>query len=276
MCLILVAYRASPDYPLVIAANRDEAYARPALPLERWSDCPRVYGGRDLQAGGAWLALSLDGRYAALTNFRQGGSRDPALRTRGELVASYVSGNAAPSDYLAGAQQHAAEYNGFSMLAGDVRDLYFYSNRGNGIRGVTPGVHGLSNHLLDEPWPKVINGIASLESWLSLEVEPLAGRLYDYLADRTVAPDHLLPATGVDAQRERELSAAFIAAEHYGTRASSVVIVRADGQVYFGERAFGPYGAALYSKELRLTMDGLSAAAAPVAASSRGEVSRLP
>lgn len=268
MCLILVAYRASADYPLVIAANRDEAYTRPALSADRWSDCPHVYGGRDLQAGGAWLAVSVDGRYAALTNFRQGGARDPALRTRGELVANYVCGNAAPSAYLENVQHDGARYNGFSMLAGDAQDLYFYSNRGNGIRRVTPGVHGLSNHLLDEPWPKVINGIASLESWLALSVERLVDKLYEYLADRTVAPDHLLPSTGVDAQRERELSAAFIADEHYGTRASSVIVVRADGGVFFGERAFGPNGVALYSKALRFSMAGAEA--------SRDEVSRLP
>jgi uncharacterized protein with NRDE domain len=268
MCLILVAYRASAEYPLVIAANRDEAYARPALPADRWSDCPRVYGGRDLQAGGGWLALSTDGRYAALTNFRQGGTRDAALRTRGELVANYLCGNGEPSAYMENVRQHGDEYNGFSLLAGDAQSLCFYSNRGNGVRRVAPGVHGLSNHLLDEPWPKVINGVASLESWLALSTECLVGRLYGYLADRSVAPDHLLPSTGVDMQRERDLSAAFIAAEQYGTRASSVIVVRADGAAFFGERGFGPNGVLLYSKELRFSMAG--------AGTSRDEVSRLP
>lgn len=275
MCLILVAYRACAEYPLVIAANRDEAYSRPALPADRWSDCPRVYGGRDLQAGGAWLALSVDGRYAALTNYREGGVRNPALRTRGELVANYLCGNVAPSAFLESVQRHCEEYNGYSMLAGDAQDLYFHSNRSNGIRRVTPGVHGLSNHLLDEPWPKVINGVASLESWLTLDVEDLAGRLYEYLGDRTIAPDHLLPSTGVDARRERELSAAFIAAEHYGTRASSVIVVRADGEVHFGERAFGPHGAALYSKTLRFRMGEVNAPASSAGTSPDG-VCRLP
>lgn len=272
MCLILVAYRACTEYPLVIAANRDEAYSRPALPADRWTDCPRIYGGRDLEAGGTWLGISLDGRYAALTNFRQGGARDATLRSRGELVASYLRADTAPSSYMESVQQRAAQYNGFSMLAGDGRDLYFYSNRGNGIRRVTPGVHGLSNHLLDEPWPKVINGTAALQSWLGLDTGPLAANLYRFLADRTTAPDHLLPSTGVDAQRERELSAAFIAAEQYGTRASSVIIVRADGEIFFGERAFGPRGAPLYSKEARLRIEAPGATAC--AASSPDEVSR--
>lgn len=255
MCLILVAHKACSRYPLVIAANRDESYARPALPLDRWDDAPRVYGGRDLQAGGGWLALALGGRFAALTNFRQGGARDASLRTRGELVARYVCGDAAPAAYLADVARHGDRYNGFSMLAGDMQDLCFYSNRGRGVQRVAPGVHGLSNHLLDEPWPKVVNGIASVQAWLALGREALTERLYAYLADRTVAPDALLPSTGVDVQRERELSAAFIAAEHYGTRASSVIVVSAGGDVYFGERAFGPHGALLYAKELRLTLD---------------------
>jgi uncharacterized protein with NRDE domain len=260
MCLILVAYRASSEYPLVIAANRDEAYSRPALPVDRWSECPRVYGGRDVQAGGAWLGLALNGRYAALTNFRQGGTTDAALRSRGELVADYLCGDVPPASYLETAQRRGTQYNGFSMLAGDARDLYFYSNRGAGVSRVKPGVHGLSNHLLDEPWPKVINGIASLESWIVLDLENLADRLYGYLADRTVAPDDLLPSTGVDAHRERTLSAAFIADGRYGTRASSVVIVRSNGEAYFGERAFGPHGTPLYSKALRLRMGELSPA----------------
>jgi uncharacterized protein with NRDE domain len=257
MCLILIAYRASARYPLVIAANRDEAYARPALPADRWTDSPAVYGGRDLQAGGAWLAMSVHGRYAALTNFRQGGSRDPALRSRGELVASYVRGRIPPLDYLREVQSRGALYNGFSMLAGDFRDLCFYSNRGNGIARVAPGVHGLSNHLLDEPWPKVVNGRTFLAAWLTLDEARLAAKLHEYLGDRTIAPDHLLPSTGVDAGRERELSAAFVAGEHYGTRASSVVIVRQDGTVYFGERSFGPYGRLLQDRELRFTLERL-------------------
>ncbi len=254
MCLILIAYRASSRYPLVIAANRDEAYARPALPAERWTDAPGVYGGRDMEAGGGWLAISVAGRYAALTNFREGGRRDSSLQTRGALVADYVRGEAAPLAYLEQVHQRRTAYNGFSMLAGDADDLYFYSNRGNGVRKVAPGVHGLSNHLLDEPWPKVVNGCEYLRAWLGLEEERVAARLYEYLGDRSTAPDHLLPATGMELQRERELSATFIAAERYGTRASSVVIVRADGETYFGERAYGPYGQPLYAKELRFSV----------------------
>lgn len=274
MCLILIAFRASAKYPLVIAANRDEAYSRRALPAGPWEDCAGVYGGRDLEAGGAWLAVSERTRYAALTNFRQGAQRDRSLRSRGELVKDYVCGEASPAVYLDAVQRRNAEYNGFSMLAGDARELYFYSNRGNGVLRVAPGVHGLSNHLLNEPWPKVINGVAALESWLALDAETLAARLYDYLADRSTAPDHLLPSTGVDRERERALSAAFIADDRYGTRASSVIIAHANGDTYFGERAFGPRGAPLHAKELRFRMKAFSVAGS--SAPSRGEEYPLP
>lgn len=254
MCLILVAHRACPEYPLVIAANRDEAYSRDALPADWWKDCAQVYGGRDAVAGGAWLALAMNGRYAAVTNYRQGGARDAALRTRGELVRDYLCGERDPFEYMQDVHGRGGSYNGFSLLSGDRDRLYFLSNRGNGVTMVTPGVHGLSNHLLDEPWPKVVNGTRYLQEWLSLPEDTLAARLYGYLADRTTAPDDLLPSTGVDAQRERTLSAAFIADEQYGTRASTVIIVHASGEAYFGERGFGPEGRPLYVREQRLRL----------------------
>jgi len=254
MCLILVAHRACPEYPLVIAANRDEAYSRDALPAGWWKDCPQVYGGRDAVAGGAWLGLAMNGRYAAVTNYRQGGVRDTALRSRGELVRDYLCGERDPVEYMQDVYRRGHAYNGFSLLAGDRDRLYFLSNRGNGVAAVTPGVHGLSNHLLDEPWPKVVNGTRCLQEWLSLPEATLAARLYEFLADRTTAPDDLLPSTGVDAQRERELSAAFIANERYGTRASTVIIVHASGKVYFGEQGFGPQGRPLYVEEQRLRL----------------------
>jgi uncharacterized protein with NRDE domain len=199
--------------------------------------------------------------------------RDDRLRTRGELVAGYLKGDASPRRYAEDVSRRGRDYNGFSLLAGDARDLYFYSNRGDGAQRVARGVHGLSNHLLDEPWRKVTAGTAALASWLTLDVEALAENLYAYLADRSVAPEHMLPSTGVDLERERELSAAFIAAERYGTRASSVIVVRADGAAYFGERGFGPHGVPLYARTMRFVtaIRGWDAEE-----SSRGEVSPLP
>lgn len=254
MCLILVAHRACPHYPLVIAANRDESYARPALPADRWTDTPDIYGGRDGLAGGAWLALSLAGRYAAVTNFRQGGTRDASLKSRGELVSGFLQGKSSPAHYAGQVHARGSDYNGFSLLVGNFSELYFASNRGNGVVRVAPGVHGLSNHLLDEPWPKVVNGIRLLSSSLHLAPAGLTNALYAFLADRTPAPDHMLPSTGIEHARERELSAAFVAAERYGTRASTVIVVDANGKVGFSEKGYGPNGALLYSKDAELQL----------------------
>lgn len=264
MCLILIAHRASARYPLVIAANRDEAYARPALPAGAWSDCPDIVGGRDLEAGGTWMALSRTGRFAALTNFRQGGTRDASLRSRGALVAGYLASDVAPQAYLQATTRDDGCYNGYSLLAGDHTGLWFHSNRGNGVAAVAPGVHGLSNHLLDEPWPKVTEGVAVLEQALTLDVAPLMARLFLQLSDRTPAPAHALPATGIAPERERELSASFIAAPRYGTRASTVIVVAADGRVDFAERTFGPQG--MFQGEQRLSFT-LEASPVPPAAS---------
>jgi uncharacterized protein with NRDE domain len=254
MCLILVAHRACARYPLVIAANRDEAYARPALPADRWADAPQVYGGRDALAGGAWLALSLAGRYAAVTNFRQGGTRNASLKSRGELVGRFVQGSASPHDYAEAVHAQGSGYNGFSLLVGDFSELYFASNRGNGLVRVTPGVHGLSNHLLDEPWPKVVKGIELLSSSLHLAPAALADALYAFLADRTPAPDAMLPSTGIARERERELSAAFVASARYGTRASTVIVVDANGKVRYSEKGYGPNGAPLYGNDAALQL----------------------
>lgn len=243
MCLILFALRAHPRYPLVVAANRDEAYARPSAAAAFWDEHADVYGGRDLEHGGTWLALTRRGRFAAITNYRQGLPRAPRLRSRGELTRDFLSSDGAAAAYLHDVESRAGSYNGFSMLAGRPDELWFYSNRGAGPQAVAPGVHGLSNHLLDEPWPKVTRGIASLQALLGADDSVLAERLLDLLADRAAAPDHLLPRTGIELDRERMLSASFIAGETYGTRASTVVIVDADGETLFVERSFGPGGA---------------------------------
>jgi len=268
MCLILFAHRAHPRYPLVVAANRDEAYARPALPAAPWTDHPAVFGGRDLEAGGTWMALTGTGRFAALTNFRQGIGRDPGRRSRGDIVSGYVTGTAMAADYLDALRARDDAYNGYSVLAGDLTTLYFHSNRGNGVTAVAPGVHGLSNHLLDEPWPKVTAGMAVVASTLALDRETMVARLFEQLADRRQAPEPHLPSTGIDPQRERELSATFIAAERYGTRASTVMVVDEDGEAYLEERSFGPGGAALGRTQLTFRI--------ATSMSSRGEGCPLP
>lgn len=245
MCLILLAFHAHSQYPLVIAANRDEAYVRMAAPAACWGDHPHIHAGRDLEKGGTWLGITRDGRIAAVTNYRAGYTPKDAPRSRGELVSRFLIGNDSAAGYLAQVAARGDEYNGFSLIAGDLDALFFLSNRGKGVERISGGVHGLSNHLLDTPWPKVERGKQAMHDLLHAGEHALVCGLFDFLADRTPAHDQTLPETGVGLQRERELSPAFISGERYGTRASTLVLVRGDGEVLFHERSFGAGGRAL-------------------------------
>ncbi len=260
MCLILFAAHAHPKYHLIVAANRDESYSRPAASAGSWQDDPRVYGGRDLLHGGTWLGLTTTGRFAAITNYRQRPRPARGEHSRGELTRDFLKGSHAPGIYIREVEQRAAIYTGFSLIVGDLNELWFYSNRGNGPQLITPGVHGLSNHLLDEPWPKVRSGIAALQSLLRADDAELTHALFNVLADREPAPDDMLPSTGLERERERAVSASFITGETYGTRASTVILVGTDGHVVYLEHRFGPCGAPAGDTELAFELTHLDRA----------------
>lgn len=244
MCLILFGFRAHRHFPLVVAANRDEHYSRPAAPAGFWADHTDVYAGRDLEKGGTWMGINTNGRFSAITNYREGQAGPVAPRSRGELVSGFLAGDAAAPDFFSTAAKFANEYNPFSMLAGDLDALFFYSNRGQGVMPVTPGMHGLSNHLLDTPWPKVVNGTAVVAATRDLDdPDAISAMLFAALAECKSAQDAQLPDTGISRQRERELSPPFISGEHYGTRTSTVLLVHASGDVFMHEKRFGPQGA---------------------------------
>jgi uncharacterized protein with NRDE domain len=255
MCVILFAARSHARYPLIVAANRDEAFGRPAAPAAFWQDHPHVYGGRDLTHGGTWLGFTTTGRFAAITNYRQGPGLKDAPRSRGALTRDFLAGSEDPAAYTQRIAPHGAEYGGYSLIAGTLAQLFFISNRAGAPQPIAPGVHGLSNRLLDEPWPKVQRGMAVLDALSHASEARLLEGLFEVLADRSPAPDHLLPSTGIALERERDLSALFIAGEGYGTRASTVLLVRADGEVVFVERSFGARGRALGVAEERFTLD---------------------
>jgi uncharacterized protein with NRDE domain len=254
MCLILLAWRVHPEFPLVFAGNRDEAYERPSAAAGFWADEPRIFGGRDLEKGGTWLGVTSEGRLAAVTNYRDGRAARTAPRSRGELAADFLRGADEPRAYLEGATARASDYGGFTLLVGDPERMYWFSNRGRGIEEITPGVHGLSNHLLDTPWPKVTRGKERLSTLIRGDDAGLLRGLFHALADRTVAPDSGLPDTGIGLQRERELSCAFVAGERYGTRASTVLLVSRDNEVVFVEHRFGAWGAPLGETEHCFTL----------------------
>jgi uncharacterized protein with NRDE domain len=255
MCLILLAWHAHPVYPLVFAGNRDERYERPTAAADFWKDEPEIFGGRDLELGGTWLGIHRSGRFAAITNYRDGPAKKPAPRSRGELTANFLRGKDGPAAYTNRvATADGCLYGGYTLLAGDRERLYGLSNRRGGVEELPRGVHGLSNHLLNTPWPKIVRGKRRVEALLGAGEAELQAGLFEALADRNPATEAELPDTGVGAARERELSPAFIAAEHYGTRASTVLLVGKDGSVVFVERRFGPRGAPLGQAEKRFAL----------------------
>ncbi|MDT8903659.1 NRDE family protein [Anaeroselena agilis] len=237
MCLIAFAYKAHPRFSLVVAANRDEFYRRPTAPAGFWPECPGVLAGRDLDRGGTWLGVTRDGRFAALTNYRDPAENRPDARSRGELVRDYLCGALTPRGYLERVRAAGGEYNGFNLLVGDSTGLWHYSNRTGVATAVTPGVHALSNHLLDTPWPKAARAKAGLTECLAGADEDLAAGLFAVLADDVPAPDAALPDTGVGLAWERMLSPVFIASADYGTRSSTVALL-GEGGAWFAERTW--------------------------------------
>jgi len=237
MCLIFTAIKVHPEYPLVIAANRDEFYSRPSAPAAFWSEAPDLLAGRDLRAGGTWLGITRTGRLAALTNYRHPDSKREDAPSRGLLVSGFLLSGDNPVSYLEKVSVNAQVYNGFSLLAGQGRDIYCCSNRSEGIRMLEPGIHGLSNHLMDTPWPKVERGKCALQTLL--EKENLSPEdLFHFLLDRTVPPDDLLPDTGIGLEMERMLSPVFVISPGYGTRSSTIILMDRTGKVTFVEKSF--------------------------------------
>ncbi len=241
MCLLVFAWQTDPDHPLIFAGNRDERHARAAAPAGLWPDAPEVLGGRDLEAGGTWLGVTLSGRFAVVTNYRDGLDPPKAPRSRGALTSEFLTGDMDAAEYLEGVRAHAAEYGAFSLLVGDRRELHYFSNRGGTGGPVPPGIHGLSNHLLDTPWPKVQLSKARLTALLE-QGTPNSGALFRILADRNQAQPGELPDTGIGPELERRVSAAFVVNPVYGTRCSTAIRLQADGGLHFAERRFTPTG----------------------------------
>jgi len=238
MCLILVAWRVHPGYPLVVAANRDEFFVRPTAPTAFWQDAPQVLAGRDLEAGGTWMGVTRNGRFAALTNFRDPAQNLSNAPSRGSLVADFLVGDEAPQTYLERIASRARQCNGYNLLVSDGDTLWWSSNMGGEARPLTPGVYGVSNHLLDTPWPKVGAGKTALAQ--ALDRLPDEQGLFALLRDDYIHPDEQLPQTGVSLDWERLLSSAFIKSPGYGTRSSTVVCMGQNGWTSFDEQTWLP------------------------------------
>lgn len=238
MCLILFAYKVHPQFPFILAANRDEFYNRPTAAAHFWEEHPYVLGGRDLEKMGTWMGVSKDGRFAALTNYRDPNQPTDGKRSRGELVSTFLVKNQSVHDYCKELQVTKDRYPGYNLIFGNKDNLYYYSNVANELTILTPGIYGLSNHLLNTDWPKVTKGKKQLSECIHKGETIQSDCLFQTLTDRAIVPDHLLPNTGVTKEWERTLSPLFIQTDHYGTVSSTALTISKNKDVSFSERSF--------------------------------------
>jgi uncharacterized protein with NRDE domain len=239
MCLLAVAIRSHPRLPLIIAGNRDEFHARPSQGAHWWSDYPDIVGGRDLQAGGTWLAMHRNGRFAAVTNFRDAQHESGDLRSRGHLITGFLSSDRPVMDYLESIDP--ARYAGFNLLVADRSDAAYLSNRGAPMRELQPGIYGLSNATLNEPWSKVTRSRSRLGSLIADDnVDETS--LMRMLDDREKASDAEVETNGLSHETAHALTAPFIVLPEYGTRCSTVLMLDNEDRVRFVERRFDEQG----------------------------------
>jgi uncharacterized protein with NRDE domain len=254
MCLLVLAWRCHANHRVVLAANRDEFHGRAAAPMAVWDSPPHILGGRDLQAGGAWLGIDRQRRFGIITNYREMTRAEAGAPSRGELIPRYLETREGPGEYLARLRADAERYAGFSLLLGDGEALWYASNRSDSFaRQLGPGVYGLSNHFLDTPWPKLLRVRASMLELVSRTDSPgIERHLFAALEDRTRAELHDLPATGVPPEWEVTLSSPFIVHPEYGTRCATVALLGSDATDRVIERRYDPHGNTLAEAEFQL------------------------
>jgi uncharacterized protein with NRDE domain len=240
MCLILIAWRVDARFPCVIAANRDEFHARATAAAQWWQSEPALLAGQDLQGGGTWLGMTRSGRFAALTNFRDPHQRRATAPTRGQLVTSLLQSSVGIEDTLEHLRAVGGVYNGFNLIFSDGERLAIYESISGIGRELGPGIYGLSNHLLDTPWPKVEQAKSRLSDALSTLTDVDAALAL--LRDDEPAPDQRLPRTGMSVEWERLLSSAFIRSTDYGTRCSTLVRIDQHDHAYFDEWSWDSAG----------------------------------
>jgi len=238
MCLLLIANKVHAAYKLIIAANRDEEYERPTAKAAFWDDYPNIIGGRDLKEGGTWLGVTREGRFAAVTNFRDPDKKENT-NSRGLLTKNFLTSGVSPREYYEEIKKNAGSYNGFNLVFGILNDLYFFSSTNSVLIKLEKGIYGLSNCLLDTPWPKVEKGKDMLRKILN--IEPLRFEsIFNLLMDKKPADDNLLPDTGVGLELERILSPVFVKTKGYGTRSSTLVLLNNHNEFTLIEKTYDP------------------------------------
>ncbi|PAU94457.1 hypothetical protein CK503_06570 [Aliifodinibius salipaludis] len=239
MCLIVFSYKQHPQYPLIFAANRDEHYERPSRAAQFWDENPNILAGKDLKAGGTWMGVNKQGEFSAITNYRDPDIKKENPPSRGKLVIDFLKNDLNPKQHIEQLHPDADSYMGFNLLAGSLDQLGYYSNQQDDILLLNSGLYGLSNHLLETPWPKVRLAKRNLQSLMNdntIAPEPL----FDLLADDREASYEELPDTGIPKEVEKKISPIFIKSDGYGTRCSTVLLVDHNREVTFAERRFKP------------------------------------
>ncbi len=239
MCLIAFAWKVHPKYQLLMVANRDEFYGRPAQRAHFWQNRPHLLAGKDLKSGGTWCGVAKNGRTAAVTNYRNPESFRENVRSRGHLIVNYLDGSMSPAEYLRALTPEASQYNAFNLLASDVENMYYFSNISRKVYRLESGIYGLSNHLLNTPWYKVEHLKSKLKQYIEHNVSGNAA-LFEMASNKEFAPDKDLPNTGIDKEQEKLLSAIFIETEIYGTVSTAIIRVSYRGKVNFVERWYNP------------------------------------
>ncbi len=236
MCLILFAYQVSKQYPLIIAANRDEFYRRPTAPMHFWTNHRDILAGQDLEQGGTWFAVHKNGRFAALTNYRDPVFNKPNAPSRGEIIIDFLLSKKPMAQYFKSHKNKMMSYNGFNLLFGNRNQLYWFSNIKGQTEKIHSGIHGLSNKHLNTPWPKVVLGKKALKNEIKTKINTRP--LFSILTDKTIPDDQSLPDTGVGIEWERRLSSLFIQSPEYGTRSSTIMLMDNKGNTQMTERSY--------------------------------------
>lgn len=239
MCLIAFSYKTHPQYPLILAANRDELYNRPTRKAQFWKEEPTILAGKDLKGGGTWLGVSKDQKIAALTNYRDIKSIKENAPTRGNIIKNFLTAGSSAENFLQDLSKKGNSYNGFNLIAGSINNLFYYSNQKNTFTEIEPGIHSVSNAFLDTPWPKT-EAIVRQFKEKTAGKEPKEEELFRILCNTDQYPDQDLPETGLPKEMERAVSAIFIKTPGYGTRCSTLVFVDNQGEITFVERTFLP------------------------------------
>lgn len=245
MCLLTFRLAQHPDYKLVLAANRDEKYLRPAQAAHFWDDPKGLLAGKDLEANGTWLGIDRNGKIAALTNCLQLPDDPPEelhdrasnKRSRGELVIGYFRSGRSPVEFIKQMQASREEYEAFNLLFGTVDQIYHYNSREDDLQLISPGTHSLSNASLDTPWPKTRKTLAKLDAILEEETDYI-DELFQMMQDQTPAPDSELPPSPLPLAEKRAVTAPFIVTDHFGTRNTTILLVSKTNEVHFIERTY--------------------------------------